>query len=243
MPALKLATALVAVAASTASAAEPAASSSSSSSRLLLTARDRARSSGGCGGTSPAKAGTTTVMSGSFDGTTRTWRVYVPSGYSSSSPVPLVVSTHGWGGSGSQDQSSSGLTTTGGNYIAVFPDGYADNSRSGSWGSWNCVGSTQSPGPDGQTCTSSADPSNAYCYTSCNGCPGADGCDWTTCKNDITPTGVGSSDVNGFIPQLYDYMEDNFCIDTTREYHAGGYSTDTCSTSVVVVAMSRDGGW
>ena len=40
-----------------------------------------------------------------------------------------------------------------------------------------------------------------------NGCPGADGCDWTTCLDDMTPTGIGHSSVDGFIPQLYDYME------------------------------------
>jgi len=189
--------------------------------RQLLSARAGVRASTGCGGKSPAPAGTSTAMSGTFDGTKRTWRVWVPSTYTGDSAVPLIVSTHGWGGSGKGDESSSGLTITGGDYIAVFPDGYADNSGFGSWGSWNCVGSTQSPGPDGQTCTSSADPSNAYCYTSCDGCKGADGCDWTTCKNDITSSGVGNTDVNGFIPQLYDYMEENFCIDTTREYHTG----------------------
>lgn len=179
------------------------------------------RASTGCGGSSPVKTGTTTTMTGVFDGVERSWRVYVPSDYSTSTPVPLVVSTHGWGGSGSQDQSGSGLTAIGGGFIAVFPDGYADNSVKGSWGSWNCVGSTQSPGPQGQTCTASADPSNSYCYSSCNGCNGADGCDWTTCLNDITPTGIGTNDVNGFIPQLYDYLEETFCIDLTREYHSG----------------------
>lgn len=163
-------------------------------------------------------------MSGTFDGTKRKWRVYLPSNYDKNSPTALVVSTHGWGGSGSQDESSSGLSTAsanGGNFIAVFPDGYADNSNFGFWGSWNCVGSTRSPGSAGQICTSSADPSNSYCYKSCNGCAGADGCDWTTCLDDITPSGIGHTSVDGFIPQLYDYMEQNFCIDVTREYHSG----------------------
>merc|ERR1719247_3758747 len=63
--------------------------------------------------------------------------------------------------------------------------------------------------------------SNNYCYSSCHGCPGADGCDWTTCLDDITPTGIGHSSVDGFIPQLYDYIEQHFCIDVTREYHSG----------------------
>merc|ERR1719174_790362 len=163
-------------------------------------------------------------MSGTFDGTKRSWRVYLPSNYNKNTPTALVVSTHGWGGSGSQDESSSGISTAsanGGNFIAVYPDGYADNSNWGYWGSWNCVGSILSPGSAGQTCTSNADPSNNYCYSSCNGCPGADGCDWTTCLDDMTPTGIGHSSVDGFIPQLYNYMEQHFCIDVTREYHSG----------------------
>jgi polyhydroxybutyrate depolymerase len=191
--------------------------------RQLLTVRgaDGFRASSGCGRTPAATPGTATAMSGSFNGTTRSWTVWVPSGYTSNTAVPLIISHHGWGGSGKQDMSGGGLASTGGNYIAVFPNGYADNSNVGSWGSWNCVGATQSPGTQGQTCLSTADPQNTYCYTSCNGCSGASGCDWTTCTEDITPTGVGNTNVNGFIPQLYDYMEENFCIDTTREYAAG----------------------
>ena len=148
----------------------------------------------------------------------------MPPGYDNSEPVPLVVSTHGWGGSGSQDEKSSGLTTVsgdGGNFIAAFPDGYADNSNFGFWGSWNVVGSTQSPGSQGQICTPTADPSNTDCYESCNGCKGADGCDWTTCLNDVTATGIGTKGVDGFLPSLYDQLEETLCVDTTREYHTG----------------------
>lgn len=44
-------------------------------------------------------------------------------------------------------------------------------------------------------------------FLNSNGCAGADGCDWTTCLDDITPSGIGHASVDGFIPQLYDYME------------------------------------
>ena len=41
-------------------------------------------------------------------------------------PAPLIVSTHGWGGSGSQDEKSSGLASVPGVAIAAFPDGLDD---------------------------------------------------------------------------------------------------------------------
>eukprot|EP00937_MAST-01D_sp_MAST-1D-sp2_P001511 g1511.t1 len=193
----------------------------------LLPAVALAKNSAGCGKSASISAGKTTSMSGTFDGTKRTWLAYLPKNYDKSKAYPLVVSTHGWGGDAAEDEADSGLSLTsagGGDFIAIFPDGLADNPNRGAWGSWNCVGTILSPGPQGQTCTSWADPDNSYCYTSCGGskgCKGAAGCDWTTCKSDITPTGIGTSDVTGFIPQLYDYIEANFCVDTAREYHSG----------------------
>jgi len=184
------------------------------------------RRSVGCGSKLPSgvNPGGSTTMAGTFDGIKRQWVLYLPPGYDNSVAVPMVVGTHGWGGSGSQEEKSSGLTTVsgkGGGFIAAFPDGYADNAGFGFWGSWNVVGSTQSPGADGQICTPTADPSNSDCYSSCGGCSGADGCDWTTCLNDITPSGIGTKDVSGFLPSLYDYLEETFCVDLTREYHEG----------------------
>jgi len=93
----------------------------------------------------------------------------------------------------------------------------SDNSARGSWGSWNVVGSTSSPGPLGPTCYSGE---KSYCYSSCNNCDDA-GCSWTTCENDINPSGFGKELANGFLPALYDLMETNFCIDTAKEYSTG----------------------
>lgn len=196
----------------------------------------------GCGSPLPSgvKAGGSVSMSGTFDGVKRTWNLYLPPDYKNTEPAPMVVATHGWGGSGSQEMKSDGLTTVsgaGGNFIAAFPDGYTDNTHSGFWGSWNVVGSTQSPGPAGQICTPTADPSNADCYTSCKGCPGADGCDWTTCLNDVTPTGIGTKDVTGFLPSLYDFLEETFCVDLTREYHSG-FSNGGMATYQMGASMS-----
>lgn len=192
-------------------------------------------------------------MSGNLVDGSRTWRVYVPSSYRESVAVPLVVSTHGWGGDGSQEERSTGLNNQAdkSGFIVVYPDGLGDNSGRGSWGSWNAVGSTQSPGPQGKTCSVNLP---SYCYNSCNGCGEGLGCDWTTCKNDVTPSGIGKNNANGFLPSLYDYIEDNFCIDTAREYHTGfsnggmmtfqmGVSVGTRLAGIVPVAGSMHRGF
>ena len=59
-------------------------------------------------------AGELVSTSGTFDGTKRSWLVYLPKNYDKNRAYPLVVSTHGWGGSGSQDEKSSGLTIVSG---------------------------------------------------------------------------------------------------------------------------------
>jgi len=106
-------------------------------------------------------------------------------------------------------------------FISVTPQGMNDNSHyGGSWYSWNAVGSTQSPGPAGPTCTSAAN-APTYCYNSCAPCRDTPQCDWTTCDETVTRTGTGRSNVGGFIPGLYDTLESQLCIDTTREYAAG----------------------
>ena len=103
------------------------------------------------------------------------------------------------------------------------PSGGNDNpNKGGPWYSWNVVGTTQSPGPAGYTCTSKAN-YPTYCYTSCNGCGGySPQCDWTTCdETGPTPTGTGTKDVGGFIPGLYNTLESQLCVDTTREFASG----------------------
>lgn len=140
---------------------------------------------------------------------------------------PLVMSFHGWCSNGGQDEFFSGFSNTANDngFIVVYAEGVGD--RSGSprrnCQSWNCVGSTQSPGPLGETCEKWLE--DDYCYDSCS-CnkpsPGYNNqCDWTTCSNDITMTGIGTNTTGAFIPRLMDLMEDIFCIDTAREYATG----------------------
>ena len=49
--------------------------------------------------------------------------------------------------------------------------------------SWNTVGSTQSPGPGGPTCTPEASAPD-YCYNSCS-CTDKPQCMWTTCDESV----------------------------------------------------------
>jgi len=175
----------------------------------------------GCGKTSPVASGQTSALSARFEGDVRTWRMFLPRGYDANTPIPVVISTHGWGGDGLEEERYSGLVEEASKhseFIAVFPDGFADNVQKGNWGSWNAVGSTQSPHPtEGHTCYNG---DTSYCYESCDGCKHANGCSWTTCKNDVTKTGIGQ-DADGFLPGLLTWIERNFCVDVSRVYSSG----------------------
>lgn len=176
-----------------------------------------------------------------FDGVQRSWRVLVPGSYSPTKPVPLVLSIHGWGGTGLEDEHDGGLGLMAEKhgFIALFPDGLSDNDNfGGPWGGWNVVGTTQSPGPAGPTCAAWAD-APTYCYQSCKArgrCYDKPQCQWTTCENDITPSGVGT-EASGFLKQLLDLAESEFCIDVTREY-ATGQSNGGMATYQVGASMS-----
>lgn len=183
------------------------------------------RASSGCGSSSPYSAGQTSTASGTYGGVKYQYRVYVPKSYNKNTPMPLVTQHHGWGVSASGEEKGSGITTYAEKYgyIAVYPQGSNDNTNSGGpWYSWNAAGTTLSPNPVA-TCTAAAG-TNSYCYTSCESggrCNDNPQCWWTTCNNEVTPTGTGYSDVTGFVPSLYNTLESQLCIDTTREFGAG----------------------
>jgi len=155
----------------------------------------------------------------------RTWHVHVPKGYEHGRPVPLVMAIHGWQRSGKYYENASGLTEVSDalerGFVVVYPDGFADNAGASDdgWHSWNVVGTTQSPGPDGPICAPKADHPE-YCYESCQ-CEERPQCSWTTCANDITPRGVGTSEVTGFLPRLLDQLLDEYCVDVDRLYVTG----------------------
>jgi polyhydroxybutyrate depolymerase len=73
-------------------------------------------------------------------GTTRMYRVHVPASYSSSRPMPMVMSFHGGGGNMEYqaDDRYYGLTSKSesAGFIAVFPNGHS-RFRSGKFATWN----------------------------------------------------------------------------------------------------------
>ena len=179
--------------------------------------------SSGCGKPSPYSKGKTSTVTAKYAGTTWTYLIYVPYAYSESTPLPLILQHPGWGQSAKSEEKGAGITAYADKlgFISVTPQGGNDNTHSGGpWFSWNAVGSTQSPGAGGATCTSKAS-TQSYCYTSCGKCSDSPQCWWTTCDETVTPTGTGTKDVGGFIPGLYDTLESELCIDTTREYASG----------------------
>jgi len=179
--------------------------------------------SSGCGKTSPYKTGKTQTVTAKYVGITWTYLIYVPKSYNKNTPMPVILQHPGWGMDAKSEERGAGITDYADSkgFISVTPQGMNDNPNyGGPWYSWNAAGTTQSPGPGGATCTSAANyPS--YCYTSCKPCTDKPQCDWTTCDEEVTPTGTGRTNVGGFIPSLYDTLESQLCIDTTREFAAG----------------------
>jgi polyhydroxybutyrate depolymerase len=180
-------------------------------------------SSSGCGSAPAYTKGQSTKATVKFQGDQYTYRVYVPSSYNKNTPMPVIMQFHGWGMNAKSEESGGGIQKYAEEkgYIAVHPQGQDDNKHSGGpWYSWNCVGTTKTPGPEGPTCNQQASyPS--YCYDSCSPCSARPQCEWTTCKDEITPTGTGKTPADGFIVSLYNTLESQLCVDTTREYIAG----------------------
>src|SRR5436305_3136391 len=85
--------------------------------RILAAAALAAATLGSAAATVPARAATapayraTRAAITSFDGTPIVYNLFEPNDASRSHPVPVIMRTHGWGGSGEQDGSLSGTTT------------------------------------------------------------------------------------------------------------------------------------
>ena len=121
--------------------------------------------------------GRSTTHSFIHDGIQRDWVVHLPKRYmrehaheKNFKGHPLVLSLHGWCSNASQDETLTGFSGVADkeNFIVVYPQGIGDRTGRPRRGcrSWNCVGSTQSPGPLGETCEPYLE--SNYCYDSCN---------------------------------------------------------------------------
>lgn len=177
-------------------------------------------SSSGCGATKPSSG----KVSFTNQGRSREYWVHVPSGYNVNSPVPVVILFHGWGYSGKEWYSGSGLGARSASlvsekygFLLVAPTGLSDSNfpgncdNGGGYCSWNAAGTTGSPGPEGSTCNTAVQTRDLCYHDTClDGC--RDSCWWTTCNDDTT-----------FVHALLDKIESEFCVDRTRVY-AGGES-------------------
>ena len=74
-----------------------------------------------------------------FDGKSRTYKINVPSSYSSASPSALVIVLHGTYGNGTQVQTQTGFTakSNSSNFIAVYPEGIS-SAGVRSWNAGEC---------------------------------------------------------------------------------------------------------
>jgi dienelactone hydrolase len=132
-----------------------------------------------------------------FDGTYEMHTFTIPANYSSEVPTPLLIYFHGWGG----DHKECGNLCR-----QASEHGFITAALSGIEQSWNGVGTTDSPGPAGSTCESTAP---NYCEEDCNGC--ADNCWWTTCKDSVEQT-----------IHVLEYLESVLCINVSMIWATGG---------------------
>lgn len=179
---------------------------------LSAAAATNAVGSAGCGKplTSKYTEGETTydVSFTAPSGEERSYQLFVPDGYDESEPLPLVFSVHGWGGTSLEDSCDSGMTAVAKNtseFIVAHLQGMQDypKGQKSQWGAWHFNGSCQNGGVSCDT----SQRTDQYCYESNDDCQD---CDWTTCVDDV-----------GFVDALFDAVEGELCVDTTREYVTG----------------------
>ena len=138
-------------------------------------------------------------------------------------PIPFVFNFHGYTGTaqGMRNFWYGDSNADAMNYLNVYVESTTGANRN----SWNDIGCAGSPGPAGPTCnygTVSDVPIPSSCPRDQG--PGAnDGyCNWCNCEAD---------DV-AFIEYLAGIIEQNYCIDVSREY-ALGYSQGGMMTHTV----------
>ncbi|CAB9514830.1 expressed unknown protein [Seminavis robusta] len=161
----------------------------------------------------------------------RTYRVYTPSGYNTSSPSKVVLALHGWCGDGSDWTLDEDVRRAADafNYVVVAPDGLGDNE--GMCNSWSIKGSTDGLGLQvtanedtvssgrAATCdTSQASPDN--CYPSCSAASICQNrCSWTHCQDDDVQFvyDILDAHASGSINSLSDFV----CFDPSQVFVMG----------------------
>ena len=184
---------------------------------LLLTSLTQARVPG-CEAAG-LSSGTYTLEHG---GLTRTFRLYVPPGYTSTVPSRLVMLFHGWGGNEDEFLGDSAVIdeARARAYILAAPRGLGSGPPDHSRNSWTFRGSATGVAGAGVSSKSTAAAAAIcdtistpdYRYPSCKTGTAKNTCSWTQCQDD---------DI-GFTVALVHYLETRLCIDTAHVYATGG---------------------
>jgi poly(3-hydroxybutyrate) depolymerase len=155
---------------------------------------------------------------------TRTYRVFLPSGYRPIVVHPLVMVFHGWGGDENEFLADKNVTTLADErgYIVVAPRGLGAAGPDSNRNSWSFRGSTtglagttedrasHTPGIAAAAICNAARTPN-FTYPSCKNVA-RNTCSWTQCQAD---------DV-AFALALVKEVESNLCVDTARVFASGG---------------------
>ncbi len=189
----------------------------------------------GCGQSPPVAAGLETTIAIHVadypDARDGSYLLYVPAGYDSETPMPLLLGFHGWTSSPSVLRQTSGLETSADShgFVPAFLEGVDDPEAGRGWAFPGCnaspaVGQTDALGRravcssgDTYSCDASTCPSTS-CADQC-GCDATQcqcvmnqgsNCNWCGCVND-----------EAFARAVLDDVSKRLCVDLDRVYATG----------------------
>ena len=166
------------------------------------------RASKGCGGKPPLAPGESVARTIRVGELEREFRLDLPPGYDSATPMPLVLVFHGYTGNvmepGNEHTAFSRHADKHG-YVVAYPQATGFEVGGALITSWNDLGCNASPGPEGSTCTDTATD-----YPTPPECGEPRECDWCSCYDDVA-----------FVVALLDELEESLCVDLDRVFATG----------------------
>lgn len=152
-----------------------------------------------------------------FEGISRSFRLSVPEQGSASTPRPMILMFHGWGGDENEFLQSDLVVREASQrgYILVAPTGLGSGSPDYSLNSWSFRGSTTGIDGDGGVGVAGSicdyQVTQDYNYASCSGVA-QNSCAWSQCQQ---------SDVE-FTLSLIKHVSDRLCVDENNVFATGG---------------------